>query len=117
MCRRAEDGLIPVMTFCVACRRCSSWVRTCTRAWGTMRWCGSEHNTCFYSSQKEKKPFRMSQGRQLGADMYARLGQHEAVREALVGGGLKGRAARYAAQHGLQAAPPQPLPVLHPLVV
>lgn len=63
------------------------------------------------------KSIPMSQGRQLGADMYARLGQHEAVQEALVGGGLSGRAARYAVQHGLQAAPPQPLPVLHPLVV
>ena len=59
----------------------------------------------------------MLQGRQLGCDALRRLGQHEAVREALVAGGMSRRAARYAAAHGLQAAPPEPLPVLHPLAV
>ena len=49
--------------------------------------------------------------------MFARLGQHERVREALVAGGLGRRAARYAAAHGLQPAPAEPLPVLHPLAV
>lgn len=49
--------------------------------------------------------------------MMARLGQHEGVRDALLAGGLKNRTARYAATHGLQAAPPELLPVLHPLAV
>jgi hypothetical protein len=39
------------------------------------------------------------------------------VREALVAGGMRRRAAGYAAAHALQAAPPEPLPVLHPLAV
>ncbi len=57
------------------------------------------------------------QGRQLACDMLARLGRHEAVRDTLLGGGLQNRAQRYAAAHGLQARPLQPLPVLHPLAV
>ena len=57
------------------------------------------------------------QGRQLGADMLARLVRHEEAHAALLAGGWPRRAARYAAAHGLQPPPDAPLPVLHPLAV